>query len=422
MHLVFITIGSRGDVQPLIPIARALDAAGYRVTIATDPEFEEFVTSRGVAFRPYGPPQRPIMCSDKGRAWLESNGGLREHMQLAREVFSDFIHALPGSAEEALADADAVFFTGVDAFPTFVAEKRGIPAIALPFFPIVATGTFAPMGMPEPPFFRGLLNHLGWRFVQNVFCWVFRDATVAARRSLGLPPLRRVNLNGYWQEQGIPFLHLISPTVMPRPKDWPDNAELTGYAYLDEAQHWQPESGLVDFIAGGETPISIGFGSMLSTDPSELSRILSQALARTGKRAVVLGGRSDGELSIASDDVYVTDQAPHDWLFPKMSAVVHHGGAGTTAASLRAGKPTVVCSFFADQPFWGQRVADLGAGPAPLARKTLTVDGLVAAIEQACSDTTMQRKAAALGERLRAEDGVGATVTSIEHHLKAAVA
>src|SRR5690606_8488822 len=153
-------------------------------------------------------------------------------------------------------------------------------------------------------------------------------------------------------------------------------------------------------------PVYVGFGSMASTDPERMTEIVLSAIKRSGQRAIFLTGWGGLSQSDLPDDVFKIESAPHDWLFPRMAAIVHHGGAGTTAASLRSGKPTIVLPFFGDQPFWGQRVEKLGVG-RQIERKKLTAETLAQAIAMATGDITLRERAAALGERIRAEDGVG---------------
>lgn len=417
MHIVILTTGTRGDVQPYVAVARGLMAAGYDVTLAACPEFEDFVTMRGVAFRAFGPPLRPLLDSDLGREFLETADDVRAYCRVARALYLDYARSVNEIAEEALADADAILFYPISTTAAFVAEKMRVPVVALPPWPAISTAAFGYPGMPEPPLFKGVARKLGWSVAHHLYSYVFREPAVELRERLGLPPMRSYNLVKHVRDQGVPYVHLISEHVLPRPSDWDDDVEMAGFCHLREADDWQPDNGLADFIDAGEAPISIGFGSMMSADPKQLSRIITEALERTGVRAVLVGGWSNDEMSVESDDVYTIDQVPHDWLFPRMAALVHHGGAGTTAAGLRAGTPTVVCSFFADQPLWGDRVAALGAGPDPLARKTLTADGLAAAIERATTDVGIQRRAAALGEKLRAEDGVANAVAAIERYI-----
>jgi UDP:flavonoid glycosyltransferase YjiC (YdhE family) len=202
-----------------------------------------------------------------------------------------------------------------------------------------------------------------------------------------------------------PVLCCFSEAVVPRPADWPSYVHTTGYWFVDAAAGWTPPPELAEFLAAGPPPVYVGFGSMVPADPTRTDSVVRAALRRAGVRGIVSG---DPARAPHDDDILVVNDVPHAWLFPRMAAVVHHGGAGTTAAGLRAGVPTIVCPFFGDQPYWGERVAALGAGPRPLPIKGLTAGRLSAALEQATGSERMRSAATGLGERLSAEDGVGA--------------
>ncbi len=194
----------------------------------------------------------------------------------------------------------------------------------------------------------------------------FRSADQRARREVfGLPPAPVAGPLYSKNLAGMPVLYGFSPEVIPPPKDWGTDVHVTGYWFLDVEEGWSPPTGLVEFLAAGPPPIFIGFGSMSNRDPAEMEALISEALERSSQRAVVQAGWG-GLKGIASPDrVCSIDSVSHAWLFPRMAAVIHHGGAGTTSAGLRAGVPSIIVPFFGDQPFWGQRVHDLGVGPGP---------------------------------------------------------
>ena len=186
--------------------------------------------------------------------------------------------------------------------------------------------------------------------------------------------------------------------------------------FMDE-EPYTPPAALADFLDGGPPPVYVGFGSMTGNDPERLTRITLEALRLSGRRGVLLSGwagLADGELP---DAVLRLDAAPHDWLFPRMAAVVHHGGVGTTHTGLRAGIPNVIVPFFGDQPFWGDRVHALGAGPRPVGQEDLTAERLAEAITAATDDETMGVQAAEVGRRIQAEDGVGEAVAIVNQYL-----
>jgi sterol 3beta-glucosyltransferase len=204
---------------------------------------------------------------------------------------------------------------------------------------------------------------------------------------------------------------------VPRPADWDESSVVTGYWFLDALTGWQPDPALVKFLQAGPPPVYVGFGSMFMQGGARKTDIVLKALRRAGQRGVLATGWGGLTADSTSDDIFVLEAVPHDWLLPQVAAVVHHGGAGTTGAALRAGKPSVVCPLVGDQPFWGRRVAALGVGPSPLSRRKLTVETLANAISQAVSDQDIRQRAAALGATIRAEDGVGKAITLINQQV-----
>jgi sterol 3beta-glucosyltransferase len=216
-----------------------------------------------------------------------------------------------------------------------------------------------------------------------------------------------------------PVLNGWSRHILPRPPDWAAWLEVTGYWFLDRPKDWQPPSGLADFIEAGPRPVSVGFGSMVGGGAEELTDTVVRALRRAGRRGVLVSGFGGFSNADLPDDLFKVEEVPYDWLFPRVAAAVHHGGAGTTALSLRAGTPTVVMPFFTDQSFWGARVAGLGAGPRPIPRAKLSTKRLAAAILQATTDARVGERARILGEKIRAEDGVARAVEAFHRHVRA---
>jgi sterol 3beta-glucosyltransferase len=238
------------------------------------------------------------------------------------------------------------------------------------------------------------------------------------RDVLGLPDESRLGPGRRMRREGLPVMYGFSRHVVPRPPDWGANVHLTGWWALDAPQDWAPPPALARFLADGPPPVYVGFGSMAPRDATALTRTVLDAVARAGERVVLLRGWSGlGELGGGEplpEWAHVVDEVPHAWLFPRCAAIVHHGGAGTTGASLRSGVPSVLVPVFADQPFWGERVRALGVGPAPIMRRALGADGLAAALRQALGDDAMRDRAARLGALLRDEDGVAAAVAVVD--------
>jgi UDP:flavonoid glycosyltransferase YjiC (YdhE family) len=213
-----------------------------------------------------------------------------------------------------------------------------------------------------------------------------------------------------------PLLLACSPTVIPRPGDWSSpHIHIPGYFFLDSSTSYQPPAELEKFLASGEPPICVTFGSMIHRDAEKIYRIVLTALEQTGNRAIVLSGWSAIENFDLPENILVLDAAPHDWLFPRCKAVIHHGGAGTTAAGLRSGIPNLVVPFAADQPFWGVRVHAIDAGPRPIPIKKLTAEKLAAALDDVDGDA-LRSSAQVVGGKIRMEDGVGQTVMFIDEY------
>ncbi len=278
-------------------------------------------------------------------------------------------------------------------------------------FPSAATPP-APTWFP----FEAWYNRFSYRLVRRVV-WLLlgKSRNNLNQKHLGTPK------NTYIEFQSIladaPTLTIVSPRVLQRPTDWPGHFQITGYLFDDDSD-WTPPQELTDFLAAGDAPVYIGFGSMSDHKPEASTRMIVEAVQQAGKRAVILSGWARLGASDLPETIYLLKYVPHHWLFPQMATVVHHGGAGTTAAGLRAGVPTIIVPHSGDQPYWGRRVKELGVGTAPIPRKKLTAEKLAAAITEATSSRTMQEKAAALGRLIAAEDGLGKTVATVETLLE----
>jgi sterol 3beta-glucosyltransferase len=253
------------------------------------------------------------------------------------------------------------------------------------------------------------LSHL---LVQQLMWQGFRTADRICRlQVLNLPPALFWGSYKSAVMQRYPTVYGFSRSVIPKPADW-RNTEIVGDWFL-AASDWTPPADLVAFLQDGSPPVYIGFGSMGIRNPEATADLVLQAISRTGQRAILQAGWGGLSKADVPDNVLMVNAVPHSWLFPRMAAVVHHGGAGTTAAGLRAGVPSIVIPFFGDQPFWGQKIADLGVGTAPIPRKQLTVERLAQAIDRAVTDPVIRQRAADLGAKIQAEDGIGRVVSIV---------
>jgi UDP:flavonoid glycosyltransferase YjiC (YdhE family) len=414
VHITLFTIGSRGDVEPYIALGQELIEAGYRVRLCTHQRYEPEISRAGLEFSPAGGDPRLILEGEQGKRWLESGRNpvrtMRRLLDLSGPIFQEYLK----ECERAMVGTDAALFS-VLAFPAYhLAEAAGIPAFGAYLQPMTRTRRFPSLfqkgrGIP----ILNLWSHIA---VEQVTWQPMRKTVNSWRRGLGLDPLPWSGLYRPIYES-MPVLYGFSPVVVPPPSDWPDHVRVTGYWVRTTANDRRPPESITRYLADGPAPVYVGFGSRPERDPEALAELVVEAIRLAGHRAVLLTGWGGLTVGDSSDDVLVVDEVPHDWLFPQMTAVVHHGGAGTTGTALQSGTPSIVVPSFADQFFWGERVAALGVGET-LPRRRLTVESLAEAIS-GTADASVQAKAALLGEHLRAENGVGRAVHEVERLLGA---
>lgn len=422
MNILIITFGSRGDVQPYVALGKGLQQAGHAVTVCTAVDFEPFIREHGLAYGYMTGELLRLVDTDRGKAAMEETTGLvgsaktmfkllRQTNPLNKQMMRD------SWAAAQAAQPDMVIFHPKALAATSIADACDIPAIMAvlqPFY--VPTAEFPTLGTPDLPLgdWYTRLTYKAVPLGYRMYSGMINDLR---REQMGLGKLDGAGLFRRADGSPVPVMHGFSRHVVPRPSDWPPHASIPGYWFLDDGANWSPPAALQDFLAAGPPPVYAGFGSMAGKDPQRLARIVSGALQKAGVRGIIASGWGGLQASDLPDSILAIDAAPHEWLFPRTAAVIHHGGAGTTAAGLRAGRPTIICPFMGDQPFWGRRVQDLGAGPAPIPQKKLSVDNLAAALERALGEAEMHAAAARLGEQLRAEDGVANAVAIVEAAL-----
>jgi UDP:flavonoid glycosyltransferase YjiC (YdhE family) len=414
MKITIFAAGSRGDIQPCVVLSKALQQAGYRVTLAAPADFADFIQTHDLDFYPLRGDVQQIMASDTGRKFMESGvDNPIKSIGAIRKMIAPVIEEMAMDAYAACHDADAMVSLGVfSAFGQAIAEAAGIPIIHVEPTPLLPTKAFTAPGWPMQKNLGGLHNYAsGMAMLQVIWLW-YRPFVNEFRARLGLSPYSAARF--YRALSATPMLSAYSPSIIPRPADWPDRIHVTGYFFLDNQADWQPSSALKAFLEAGDPPVYIGFGSMSGRNPEQLAKLVLAALAQSGQRGVLVMGWGGLRPELVPDNVFVLDAVPHSWLFPRMAAVVHHGGAGTTAEGLRAGVPSIIVPFVLDQPFWGARIKALGLGPDPIPQKNLTADKLAKAITIAVSDTKMKQRANLFGAALRAENGIGNAVKFIK--------
>jgi sterol 3beta-glucosyltransferase len=415
MRIAIIAMGSRGDVQPYLALGKGLKAAGHFVRLITHENFETLVTSYGLEFCPVKGNVQEVVESPEIRRLLEKGNFLAINKYTAKIVQDISIDW----ARDGLAACRGMdlLIAGVGGLYLAIslAEKLNIPFLQAYIFPFTPTTAFPAVLLPQSiSKLGGTVNRLSHRLFRQIMWQGFQKADRSARKQvLNLPPAPFFGPYNSPILRQYPTLYGFSPSVIPQPADW-HHTQVTGYWFLDEAADWTPPAALSKFLASGAPPVYIGFGSMGSRNPLETADLVLAALDRTGQRGILVSGWGGLSQEHLPDTVHMVESVPHSWLFPHVTAVVHHGGAGTTAAGLRAGVPSIVVPFFGDQLFWGQRVETLGVGTAPIPRKQLTVEKLAQAIDRAVTDRVMRQRAANLGAKIQTEDGIANAVRVIE--------
>lgn len=416
MKIAIIALGSRGDVQPYIALGKGLKEADHTVRLVTHQNFETLVKSYGLEFWNMRGNVQDVIESQEMRDLLDKGNFIAITMRTAKEAE----RATLQWAEDGLAACQGMdlIITGIGSryIGLALAEKLHLPLLQTYLVPFTPTRSFpSALVPPNLPKLGGAFNRLTHHLTQQMMWQGSRSAdTLARRQILGLPPASFFGPKPAPSTRTLPTLYGFSPHVIPAPADWGADHHVTGFWFLDSEDNWTPPSDLMTFLQAGPPPIYIGFGSMTTRKPEETTELVIKALDQTNQRAILASGWGGLQKTNLPESIFMIDSIPHAWLFPRVAAVVHHGGAGTTAAGLRAGVPSIVIPFFADQPYWGQRIADLGVGPAPIPRQKLTSERLAQAIQIAVTDKTMRQRAVDLGAKIRAEYGVTRAVEIIQ--------
>jgi UDP:flavonoid glycosyltransferase YjiC (YdhE family) len=393
-------------LQPCLALGRGLAARGDAVRLIAAGRYKQVIEAAGLEPVPLSADPVEIITSEAGQAWLDGGRNpvrfVRNFTRIAAPLASQLLHEVAAGC----AGADLIVAPTLGFLGEHMAERLGVPSALIHVQPSQPTTAFPHPFVPQARLLGPAGNRWSFHAVEQLAWQLVRPFINQWRaETLDLPPLPVRGPAHRLRRERRPVLCSFSRFVVPRPPDWPGYVHVTGHWFADLDEGWTPPPALTGLLAAGRPTVYVGFGSMAPKDPARIGSVVRTALRRAGVRGVVLG-----DPATSDDEVVVVPSVPHNWLFPQMSAVVHHGGAGTTAAGLRAGVPAIVCPFFGDQPFWGERIAALGAGPAPIPIARLTADALAAAIEAAVGPggraAAIRRRAASLGRQIRAEDGV----------------
>ena len=413
MNITILTYGSRGDVQPFIPLSLGLMARGHKVILAAPSRFKNLVEEYGIAFYPLAgdPEDLSRRLNDVGYNFIKQ---VREIMSHSLDIAADMV----GQTQDACQDADLIIHTFAHLVGAHtLAREKNIPDVHIQTFPMFTpTGDYPNVTMPD----------LGFRFL-NRLTHIFSLQFTLLTSKLGFEQVRR---REGWPKRKLyspfkpspahlrpPILCAWSPSLLPPSSDWKPNVHVTGYYFLPFDVSYNPPTELAEFLKRGDAPVCISFGSMVNKDAERIDSVIREALSQTNSRGIILSGWGSKKRESTNDLLYI-ESAPHDWLLSKCKMIVHHGGAGTTSAALRAGIPQVVVPFTADQPFWGRRVNAVGVGPKPILVKKLSVTKLMQALAEAETDAVRNR-ALSIGQAIRAGRGVDTAVDVIESHVDA---
>ncbi|TXS43129.1 glycosyltransferase [Streptomyces sp. uw30] len=398
MRILIAAAGSRGDVAPYTGLGAGLREAGHDVTLATTDAFAPLVREAGLEFRSL--PSRP-----QARHEVE---GRRALMRTATAFVTELGQGFADAVDER---TDLLLLSTTTApLGRHVAEAMGIPAIGAYLQPTAPTGDFPPVVMGTRSLGR-LGNRAAGRFALRMADRVYTEAVSALRRRLDLPALAPSEIRRRQERAHEPVLHGFSTALVPRPSDWRTGLDVVGTWWPYVAPERRLPAEVEDFLAAGARPVFVGFGSMAAGHGERLSELTVQALRRGGLRGIVQAGSAG--LAGDGDDVLTIGDVPHALLFPRVAAVVQHAGAGTTAAALRAGVPTVAVPVTADQPFWAGRLAAIGAATDPIPFASLTAERLADALGRAVRQQAYTRAASVAARHMATEDGVGAVLQAL---------
>lgn len=419
--IAIIAFGSRGDTIPYCALGLKLQASGYQVRLIANENFAPLVTQLGLSFFPIQLNYQDFLRSEASYQIIEGKLTMPFDEDLFWQIMMDSWQACQG--------IDALIFTPLAAWGYHIAEKLNVPAFLAGVYPFSPTGAYPLMEFGRPwekrPLFRKLnylhyllLEAIGWRLHAKSFNR-FRVEV------LGLKPIGLLGIRYRLQQPpylaALPILYGCSPQLIERPTDWRKDIHICGNWILSERFDPPDDPELAQFLSSGNPPVCISLGSTTMRDPEAFSALLVEAIEITSARFLVQRGWANLPLALPAalhERVLVVEEIPHDWLFSHCAAVVHHGGAGVVAAACRAGLPSVVVSFFADQPAWGDRLYALGVSPPRLRYQHLTPAALASAIEQALGDLGMRQRAQALGQAIRREAGDHVAINLIESYLK----
>ncbi len=424
IHL--ISVGSRGDLEPYLALLKELQERGHTVHLIGSPNFQVAAEDAGMRFTSLPGDFHELMASEDGLQLMEGKP--------VRLIQNNLLSQWLETARTAIDGCDLLITPPLALWGYHLAEAEGCRFAVVSPIPLISTTTFPFLNWPKNLSgnekglrnrIKGKLNQLSYEAIR-LLKWRQESTTIQSfRQKLGLPKLP---WNGASAREDAPpllqsptVLHLFSKHVVPRPSDWPSDAKVTGFCLSKnhETQSYAPPEELRDFLQQGPAPFYAGFGSMIPRDPERLAEIVITAACQTNQRLILSPGWGrvlpKGSLP---ESVFVLEHCPHQWLFPRLQAAIHHGGAGTTATTLISGIPSIVVAFFADQPAWGQTLEQLGVSPATFSATTVTTESLSESLQILSTTSSFKQRALQLQKLIQQEKGLSQTAEAIEQVLE----
>ncbi len=418
MNIGIFTYGTRGDLQPYIALALGLIAKGHIVTISATEDFKEMVEGFGLSFQPLWGNAETMMNSNEGQSILQTENSIKL-MKYYFKVLHDNREPLRKSYYEAISKVDFIIANSMTlSIVSSIAEKQN-KKVALTYFmpPVVPTTEF-PLG--DYDFFNfPLYNKITYKIAQYFF-WLFvKKDTNEYRRLLGLPVLKE-NLIAHIDKQKVLDLYCISQSLIQQPKDWENHHKITGFINIpkqNRENHFldQTKRELSEWLANGNKPIYIGFGSNGIGNTSKFVNIITELLEKSNERILFCTGWSQFDNLPIHKKLFVTKYVNHETILPQCKLGVFHGGAGTLATMLRYNLPVIIVSFYTDQPIWGKIVENKKLG-VHIPVKTLSNDKLISAIQKVQTEE-IQNNVSLIGQKISEEKGLDNVINEIEKYF-----
>jgi len=419
--IVLLASGTRGDVQPYLALGLGLKSVGCQVRVATHSRFRDLVENCGLVFALLEGNPSELLMQPGWESALAFQGnwgrGLRASLQFIR-IARPMFESMLVSAWDSCQGADAVIAGLPATWGAHIAEALNIPCIFCLLQPLSRTSAFPSPLLPSRHSLGSTYNRLSYLIVEQAIWQPWRVMINHWRRDfLHLKPTPFRGIHHRMYSEPTPVIYGFSEQVVTRPVDWPSSHQITGYWFMLESGDYVPPGDLTYFIESGDPPVYIGFGSTGVSKSIEVFAMLKRTLQETGLRAVLTIHRDGGSGLDQDGSIFRIQEVPHTWLFPHMAALVHHGGAGTTASGLRTGVPSLVTPQYSDQFFWGQRLAELGVSPQPIPMRSLSTKELAHSLERLVNDSSLRENAQEIGRAIRAEAGVQRAVEIIQRIL-----